>query len=376
MVLIKLSPIEHHNKPQVKIEFDFNYDVKEYLKKFPEVSWSATHKSFYIPFSKENVNRLFLYLRKNNYYVDYSLLKTNKTSSVKIPVVKPIKLKELNDIYKQPIQEFVKWMQQKRYSQNTINTYESMIISFFKYHHAKEIKDITKKDLIDFNTNYILANNYSYTYQNQLVNAVKLFYKQFDAIDLDLEQLDRPKKDKRLPEVLSLAEVKDLLTQIKNVKHKTLLCLLYSCGLRIGEALNLKLTSVDLDRNLLHVKSGKGRKDRFVPLSNTMINLLQTYYNQYKPSNYVFEGQTGGKYSAVTARQVLKRALIHTSITKHVTLHTLRHSYATHLLENGTDIRFIQELLGHNNPKTTMVYTHVSTTSLEKIKNPFDDFEF
>ena len=267
-------------------------------------------------------------------------------------------------------------MQQRRYSENTINTYESMIISFFKYHHSKDIKEITKQDLIDFNTNYILANNYSYTYQNQLVNALKLFYKKVKNTDLDLEQLDRPKKAKRLPEVLSLDEVKELLTLTKNVKHKTLLSLLYSCGLRIGEALSLKLTSVDLERNLLHVKSGKGRKDRFVPLSVIMIQLLKTYYAQYKPKIFVFEGQNDANYSAVSARQVLKRALLHTSIKKHVTLHTLRHSYATHLLENGTDIRFIQELLGHNSPKTTMIYTHVSTTSLEKIKNPFDDFEF
>ena len=375
MLTITLSKILHRNNQQVKIDFDYNYEVKEYVKKFPEVKWSATHKAFYIPFSKENVNQLFLYLRDKNYFVDYSSLKSKQEPSKK-PSFKPIKLGSLKDIYKQPINEFVTWMQQRRYSKNTIDTYESMIVLFFKYHHTKDINQIRNSDLIDFNTNYILANNYSYTYQNQLVNALKLFYKQVKNTGLDLEQLDRPKKDKRLPEVLSLDEVKELLTQIKNVKHKTLLSLLYSCGLRIGEALSLKLTSVDLERNLLHVKSGKGRKDRFVPLSETMIQLLKTYYTQYKPKTYVFEGQNGDNYSAVSARQVLKRVLKQTTIQKHVTLHTLRHSYATHLLENGTDIRFIQELLGHNSPKTTMIYTHVSTTSLEKIKNPFDDFEF
>ncbi len=376
MPTIKLSPITHHNLPQVKIDFEFNHDVKEYIKKFPQVKWSATHKAFYIPFSKENVNSLFLYLRDNKYYVDYGELKSQKATTSEIKSFKPIILNDLKSHYKQPIKDFVKWMHQRRYSKNTIDTYESMIIIFFKYHHTKDITQITKEDLIDFNTNYILANNYSYTYQNQLVNAVKLFYKQVLNSVLDTEDLDRPKKANRLPEVLSLDEVKELLTLIKNVKHKTLLSLLYSCGLRIGEAISLKLTSIDFERNLLHVKSGKGRKDRYVPLSKTMIPLLKTYYTQYKPTTFVFEGQNGGNYSAVSARQVLKRALRHTSIKKHVTLHTLRHSYATHLLENGTDIRFIQELLGHNSPKTTMIYTHVSTTSLEKIKNPFDDFEF
>ena len=376
MPTIKLSPITHHDLPQVKIDFEFNHDVKEYIKKFPQVRWSATHKTFYIPFSKENVNRLFLYLRDNKYYVDYGELTPKKKTPSKTTSFKPVILNDLKSQYMQPIHDFVKWMHQRRYSKNTIDTYESMIIIFFKYHHTKDVTEITKQDLIDFNTNYILANNYSYTYQNQLVNAVKLFYNQVKNTVLDTEELDRPKKANRLPEVLSLDEVKELLTLIKNVKHKTLLSLLYSCGLRIGEAISLKLTSIDFERNLLHVKSGKGRKDRYVPLSKTMIQLLKTYYAQYKPSTFVFEGQNGGNYSPVSARQVLKRALRLTSINKHVTLHTLRHSYATHLLENGTDIRFIQELLGHNSPKTTMIYTHVSTTSLEKIKNPFDDFEF
>jgi integrase/recombinase XerD len=196
-------------------------------------------------------------------------------------------------------------MHQRRYSKNTIDTYESMVMLFFKYHNTKSIHEITKDDLIDFNTNYILASNYSYTYQNQLVNAIKLFYKKVNNTKLDLEQLDRPKKDKQLPEVLSLDEVKELLTQIKNVKHKTLLSLLYSCGLRIGEALSLKITSADFKRNLVHIKSGKGRKDRFVPLSLTMKQLLQTYYIQYKHKVFIFEGQNGDEYSAVSARQVL-----------------------------------------------------------------------
>jgi site-specific recombinase XerD len=247
--------------------------------------------------------------------------------------------------------------------------------TFFKYHNTKAVIEITKEDIIDFNINYILANNFSYTYQNQLVNAIKLFYKQITSSTLDLDQLDRPKKAKRLPEVLSLDEVKELLTLVSNTKHKALLSLLYSCGLRIGEALSLKLNSVDFNRLLIHVKSGKGRKDRFVPLSTTMVNLLQRYYAEYKPKDYVFEGRDNAAYSPVSARQVLKRAVKQTAIQKSITLHTLRHSYATHLLENGTDIRFIQELLGHKNPKTTMLYTHISTTSLEKIKNPFDDFK-
>lgn len=354
---------------QIGISFKYDFVVKEYIKRFRDVKWSLNHKTFYLPFSKENTNAFYTYLRAADYVVDYhSLLKLDEKG-------KKFILKPLKPHFEIAIKQFVSWMRQKRYSKNTIKTYESMIILFFRFHDSKEIDAITNYDIELFNTEYILKNNYSYTFQNQLVNAIKLFYSQTTSKKLIIETLDRPKKDKRLPEVLSLDEIKLLLTSINNMKHKTLLSLLYSCGLRIGEALNIELTNIDFNRRLLHIKSGKGRKDRYIPLSETMLVLLKKYYEQYRPKWYVFEGQKGGKYTAVSARQVLKRALWQTDIVKHVTLHTLRHSYATHLLENGTDIRFIQELLGHNNPKTTMIYTHISTTSLEKIKNPFDDFD-
>ncbi|WP_452229301.1 MULTISPECIES: tyrosine-type recombinase/integrase [unclassified Lacinutrix] len=371
-IYITLKPKNYNYEERILICFEYNIEVREYVKKFPLVKWSHYYSEYYIPFSKTNVNNLYKHLRAKQHVVDYSLLMNKYRKGEQ---KQNLSLQALKEEFISPIKEFVKWMHLRRYSFNTIQTYESMLIMFFKYHHSKKIELITNDDLIDFNTNYILANNYSYTYQNQLVNAVKLFFKQTQNLEIDLETLDRPKKSQRLPEVLSLEEVKEILHGAKNLKHKTLLCLLYSCGLRIGEALSLQLNALDLERKLLHVKAGKGKKDRYIPLSVTMIILLHRYYKSYTPKEYLFEGQYGGSYSAVSARQVLKRILAQTKIKKHVTLHTLRHSYATHLLENGTDLRFIQELLGHNSPKTTMIYTHVSTISLEKIKNPFDDFE-
>ena len=266
-------------------------------------------------------------------------------------------------------------MAQKRYSMNTINTYESMLLVFFRFMYPKKSNDINEKDVIAFNADYILANGFSYTYQNQAINALKLFFRHLDAGHTLPQQIERPKKSKKLPEVLSIDEVKSILENTTNLKHKTLLSLLYSCGLRIGEALKLSIRDIDLNRRFMHVKSAKGAKDRYVPVPTQMIILLNRYMNSYKPGHYVFEGQKGGRYTDVSARQVLKRSIEKAGIKKNVTLHTLRHSHATHLLENGTDLRFIQELLGHSSPKTTMIYTHVSTTSLDKIKNPFDDFE-
>jgi site-specific recombinase XerD len=375
---ITLSKFHHRGAEQLKIGFVYDAAVKTYVKAFPNVKWSANHSCFYILFSKETTNALYRYLRAKNYVIDYSALQNLKITSNATKIETSTSgdlLQPLNVNYKPKLKQFVDWMAQRRYSINTINTYESMLAIFFRFYDQKIIGVITKADVLNFNTSYILVNNFSFTYQNQMISALKLYNTCFTGMPLELDMLERPKKAKRLPEVLSIEEVKQILVRCQNLKHKTLLSLLYSCGLRIGEALSLKLTSIDSKRRLLHVKSGKGRKDRYIPISETMIKLLTQYYKAHQPEVYLFEGHLGGPYSRTSARQILSRLMLQTGITKHVTLHTLRHSYATHLLENGTDIRFIQELLGHNSPKTTMIYTHVSTLSLEKIKNPFDEFE-
>ncbi|MEL7124442.1 MAG: tyrosine-type recombinase/integrase, partial [Bacteroidota bacterium] len=316
------------------------------------------------------------YLRKERYYIDYSSLKSNKSSKENIVQGKKVLIgNQIADALEYKIESFTKWMAQKRYSRNTINTYESMLLIFFRFHFPKSVIEISEKDVLKFNTDYIMANGFSYTYQNQMINAIKLFYRKQGNKTLIPENLERPKKSKKLPEVLSIEEVKSIIQNTINLKHKTLLSLLYSCGLRIGEALKLRIKDINYQRGFMHVRSAKGSKDRYIPIPKQMIDLLERYLEFYKPTEFIFEGQNGGMYTAVSARQILKRSLHLTGISKPITLHTLRHSHATHLLENGTDLRFIQELLGHNSPKTTMIYTHVSTTSLDRIKNPFDDFD-
>lgn len=361
---------------QLTISFDTDIETTDYIKNFEGVLWSESLKTFYVPFSKQNTNAVFQYLRKKRYYIDYELLKSNYYGSIPPIIRQQIKITDKpQQEVKQQIEEFKKWMRQKRYSSNTIKTYESMLVLFFGYYRTKSPDEIVQKDVENFNHDYILANQYSFTYQNQLINALKLFYSQKGLQMESLNQLQRPNKQKKLPEVLSIEEVKELLVSITNLKHRTLLSLLYACGLRIGETLSIKMLDIDLERRFTHIKSGKGSKDRYVPIPNQMCLLLKKYITSYNPKYYLFEGMYGLNYSPVSARQVLKRALKGLNIKKTVTLHTLRHSHATHLLESGTDIRYIQELLGHNNPKTTMIYTHVSTASLDKIKNPFDEFE-
>lgn len=188
------------------------------------------------------------------------------------------------------------------------------------------------------------------------------------------EHLERPRKEYKLPNVLSKEEVANLLKASHNQKHRTMLSLIYACGLRRSELLNLKPGDIDSKRHLLIILNAKGRKDRVVPISDKVIDMLRGYYISYRPKAWLFEGQMAGEqYSETSLAKVLKIACAKVKITKPVTLHWLRHSYATHLLEAGTDLRYIQELLGHKSSKTTEIYTHVSEKSLQKISSPFDD---
>ena len=376
MATITLSKLVHKNESHIAINFDYCATLKNYIKAFGNVRWSQTHSVFYTHYSAVNLHQLFLYLRQGNHFVDYKALtsevsQSNNTNFSK----KNISLGKLTETHYHAITNFEKFLLQKRYSQNTVKTYMGVLSIFFRYHSLKAIEAISKDDIIIFNQNYILKNGYSRTFQNQVISAIKLFYTYHSNVQLDVNAIERPIKDKRLPEILSQEEVKELLIKIKNVKHKTILSLVYACGLRIGEALSIKMDAIDSTRGFIHIKHAKGAKDRYVPLSEKTLILLRHYYFLFKPKVYLFEGNEGRVYSQASCRKILSTAVAATSIKKRVTLHTLRHSYATHLLENGTDLRYIQDILGHNSPKTTMIYTHMSQSSLRNIKNPFDDMD-
>ncbi len=185
-------------------------------------------------------------------------------------------------------------------------------------------------------------------------------------------QQRRPNK---LPIVLSQKEIYELLIVTVNIKHRTILLLIYSAGLRLGELLNLKLGDIDSESMKIHIRKSKGKKDRYIMLSKNVLKLLKEYYKSYKPKEYIIEGLYGGKYSPTSVQNIFKTARKKAGINKSATVHTLRHSFATHLLEEGTDIRYIQELLGHKKLETTQIYTHVSSYSLNKIKSPADKLD-
>ena len=280
----------------------------------------------------------------------------------------------MNSESEDAIIRFEKWLLSKRYSKSTIKTYCDALRVFFTYHKNISIQHITMQHIIQFNNEYIIGRGLSISYQNQFVNALKLFYLIIRNTNFIIENIARPRREYRLPNVLSKEEVKMLLNILINLKHRTMLCLLYSCGLRSGELLNLQPSHIDSKRNIILIKQSKGKKDRIVPLSSKILEMLREYYRLYKPQTYLFEGQNiGEKYDSRSLQLVLKQAVKKAGIQKPVTLHWLRHSYATHLLESGTDLRYIQELLGHNSSKTTEIYTHVSTKNIQHIKSPFDD---
>lgn len=377
---ITLKTSVHREKEVVQLLFERNDVLQAYLRTNTTMRWSATMSCWYLPYSKNLKQELFQLL-KHQAFLDYSLLNTS-TETVEVlpqPVVekeRPGAHKELSALSEEAekkVLNFKQWLRSKRYSENTIVTYVDALRTFLRYCSKKNIKQIDNQDLIIFNNEYILANKLSSSFQNQVVNAIKLFFRTVENKQLDPALIHRPKRAKVLPNVLSKEEVKQILGALTNVKHRMMLSLIYSCGLRRSELLNLKLKDIDSGRGLIIVRQAKGKKDRVVPLSDKILFMLRDYFTAYKPKEWLFEGQGGiCTYDERSLASVLSQAVAKARINKPVTLHWLRHSYATHLLENGTDLRYIQEILGHSRSTTTEIYTHVSNKSIQKVISPFD----
>jgi site-specific recombinase XerD len=258
---------------------------------------------------------------------------------------------------------FEEKLRYKNYSDRSIKLYTSYLGNFLKGIKVKDPYQVRTQQIVDF------LQNYSYTstsQQNQYIGTLKLFAKYIlNKKDIHLTKIERPKSEKKLPRVIDGDSIKEKLNQIENLKHKAILTLTYSVGLRVSEITNLKIEDIDSKRMIIHIKNAKGRKDRVVPLSQTVLELLREYYKQYNPSEYLFNGQFTNKYSIGSCQKIYKKYIDNQS-----SIHTLRHSSATTLLENGTDLRVIQKILGHTNVKTTEIYTHVSNQILNKVNLP------
>lgn len=372
---IEVKTLDYKGEQRLALYFPYNKDLVHLIKTIPNSAWSNTNKCWHIPNSRNNMKELFQVFKGKAFLNTSSIFTTTEKTKKQVEPLQKITLETtLTEHQTEKLTQFKDWLNSRRYSPNTIKTYSEALRTFLRFYHNKPLNEINNQDIIRFNNDYILKNGYSSSFQNQVVNAIKLFFKKIENTQLEVELIHRPKRQKLLPNVLSKEEVKVILEVHANLKHKVMLSLIYSCGLRSSELLALKPNHIDSNRNIVLLKNAKGQKDRIVPLSPKILEMLREYYKTCKPKTYLFEGQVEGKpYDARSLQLILKQALVKTGITKPVTLHWLRHSYATHLLESGTDLRYIQELLGHSSSKTTEIYTHVSTKNIQQIKSPFDD---
>jgi integrase/recombinase XerD len=358
---VKLNQKQHKGESILLLQFDKNEKLIA-LAKSIGCRFSITHKGWWLPDNPKNKKLL------ETTFADYLDQNNDKPASAKTSADK------LTPEHKASIERYIKFLKSKRFAESTIRSYVHSIQLFLAFYKDRPMESLTNEDVIAFNNDYILAKRLSGSFQNQMVNSIKKFFLIVANRRIDLEAIHRPRREQKLPHVISKEEVKKILEAPRNLKHRAMLSLIYACGLRRSELLNLKPVHVDSKRKLLIIEQSKGKKDRVVPLSPKIIDLLREYYKAYRPKGWLFEGQySETKYSAGSLEKVLKQSLAKAKINKPVTLHWLRHSFATHLLESGTDLRYIQVILGHKSSKTTEIYTHVSTNNLQNIRSPFDD---
>jgi integrase/recombinase XerD len=362
--VITIKDIEHRKAHCIGMYFSYNTELIGIVKKIDRVRWSASQRCWYALYSKDLPGKIIYYLKKYtqvNDLTDPDFRLTDRRT----------KLQKLDENQQKIVRQFKGYLEARRYSKSTLGTYTTYIASFLGYAN-KPLETITSRDIETFCETEFANKNLAISTHRQFFGALKLFKEHFKLSGLEISENLRPSKSSFLPVVLSMEEILDLLRVTKNTKHRMILAMIYSGGLRISELLNLKLADIDIDRRQIRIRQAKGRKDRYVVLAESILPLLENYLTSYSPVKYFVEGKPGISYSAESVRAFLRRSCTAAQIKKRVTPHTLRHSYATHLLESGVDLRYIQELLGHQSPKTTMIYTHVRTKSLTQVQSPLD----
>ncbi|PCE63898.1 tyrosine-type recombinase/integrase [Sediminicola luteus] len=354
----------HKGAHQIIIRFGYDPELNQRVRGIQGARYSRTHKAWYVLNTSAHLRRLN-HVFHEVAHIDHSLLLNTAKGKPKTRVLTQAQRDVLNGFYR--------FMQGQRYSASTIRTYSNLVADFVEFLREKPINSYALADVNRFLEAVFIPKRLSVSTHRQFISALKVFIIFMDGeCSIALDDLVRPNKARSLPTVLSQQEVIDLIRCTRNLKHRVVLGLLYSAGLRIGELLKLKIKDINFDRRIIYIHQSKGKKDRYVPLAESMLPLLRNYWATFKPSVFLVEGQAGGPYSASSIRKFLGRSCKRARIYKPVTPHTLRHSYATHLLENGVGLRHIQVLLGHAKPETTMVYTHVAKSDLIQIESPLD----
>ena len=372
---IQYSLIDHRGQKRIALQFEYNKEWNKRMKEVPGAKWSVSLKCWHIPDSAANREKCGLMLEETSvvdhgtYHGEKRLL-TNPVQKDKQP------LKGIKTVNTHALETFLQLLRLKAYSQSTIKTYKSEFAAFLEILGNARAEDLSVQRLKDYLDYCYSTLKLSENTIHSRINALKFYYEQVLKREKFFWEIPRPKKPQLLPRLLNENELGKLFNALSNKKHKAMLFTAYSAGLRVSEIVNLKLADIDSKRMQIFIRKAKGKKDRYVNLSPVLLDILRNYIRVYKPMPrvYLFESeQTFTAYPIRTVQQIFTIAKEKAGIKKDIGIHSLRHSFATHLLEKGTDIKYIKELLGHFNIKTTERYLHVSRKSLVNIASPLDD---
>lgn len=370
----------HRGAFRLFLHFGFDDELKQLVKSELNGRWSQTHKGWYTDDTSEMINKIkavckgraWYNLREINRHLDAEALALFRGGSAPERQSSPAPSQSMG-VNQADYDGFVRFLKSRGYSSSTIGTYSGMIARLARFYPNKLMHTLDAEEIQRFLSESLYDKRMSNSYHRQMISALKLFYRDADEADFELmANLVYPPKHRQLPNVISEADVLRILQVTKNLKHRVAFAMLYSCGLRIGELLRLKVADIDIERRTVFVRKSKGFKDRVVMLAESIIPLLNNYLQTYAPVAYLLNGQSKLIYSANSVRKSLDAARLEAGISKRITPHTLRHSFATHLLEQGVDIRHIQVLLGHSKPETTMLYTYVANDRILQISSPLD----
>ncbi len=351
----------------LRLYFSYNRDIMQQIKRLPMSAWNASKACWEVPVSEKFLSEIKTIAQNSGLNFLYHEAET--------PKVKPRKSRYDIRNYRECPDEYKNKLIELRYSKNTYDVYTDFFEEFINYYEDYALEDITEHMINDFQRYLITERHVATATQNQAINAIKFYYERVLGQARKVYFIERPREEKFLPEVLSIEEMNAILKSIKNLKHKAIIMTIYSGGLRISEVTNLKLKDIDSKRMQIRIEQGKGKKDRYSLLAKKTLEVLREYVKDYKPKEWLFEGENEAQYSTRSIQNILKISLRKVGINKKISVHSLRHSFATHLLENGTDLRYIQSLLGHSSSKTTEIYTHITTKGFDNLKNPLDSFE-
>lgn len=369
---ITLHHLQIKEKKMIGLKFYQDRMIHGLVKGLPNIKWSTTYQMAYLPNTKQNLETIsktfkgLVWINYNKFFLN----KPNKSGAEPSDLSDYRNRKSTANCKLVP-PSYLDKLELKCYAANTVKTYVYYFEQFINYHQSTPIDQLDEQDIRAF-LKHLKQKNVSHSYLNQAVNAIKFYYEVVLGMPNRFIDIERPRKTTQLPKVIAIEEVKAMIATTENLKHRCIIQLLYSAGLRRSELLELKLTDIDSKRMLVHIRAAKGGKDRHSLLSKTVLTDLRAYYKTYKPKVYLFEGVHGNPYSAESVLAIVRKAASKAGIKRRVTPHMLRHSFATHLLENGVDLRQIQVLLGHGSSKTTEIYTHVATHTFKTIKNPLD----